>query len=166
MLAAWALALLVGVFAGRAATDSVEHGLASRRAEVHPVSAVLTEDAARTPRANSSGSNGNVVWSTVRWTAADGATHTGEAKVEPGSAAGASVTVWTDGTGGLVSEPATAAEARTRAELAGVLVGLSAAGAALACGRVVRAGLDRRRMGVWDAEWARVGPRGRKRMAG
>ncbi|WP_159053394.1 hypothetical protein [Streptomyces regalis] len=47
-----------------------------------------------------------------------------------------------------------------------MLFELGAAGAVLLCGRVVRAGLDRRRMGEWDADWARVGPRWRKRMTG
>ncbi|MFI6492573.1 hypothetical protein [Streptomyces sp. NPDC050564] len=155
VLVAWALTVLGGLFAGLAATQTVEHGLAQQRAEYRSVPALLTEDA---PDASATETGGDLVWAKVRWTAADGSPHAGQARVFAGTIAGTSVTVWTDPHGRLVTRPATASQAQLRASLVGVLVGVSAAGVPFVGGRLLRGRLERRRMERWDAEWERVGP--------
>ncbi|WP_460110129.1 Rv1733c family protein [Streptomyces sp. YKOK-J1] len=156
VLAAWLLTVLVGVAAGLAAARSVEHGLARERAAWRPVVARVV---ARAPgRSASEASGAERVWARVRWTAADGSAHSGQARVVPGSAAGSPVTVWSDPQGHLVSRPATESEATFRAVLMSGLVGLSAAAVPFAGGLALRGRLERRRMDDWDAEWARLGP--------
>jgi len=155
VLVAWSLTVLGGVFAGLAATQTVEQGLAQQRAEWRSVPALLTENA---PDASAKASGGDLVWAKVRWTAADGSPRAGQAKVFAGTAAGTPVTVWTDPDGRLVTRPATASQARLRASLVGVLVGVSAGGVPFVCGRLARGRLERRRMERWDEEWERVGP--------
>ncbi|GHD86280.1 Rv1733c family protein [Streptomyces naganishii] len=98
------------------------------------------------------------VWTEVRWTGQDGTPHTGQARVRPGSAVGTPVTVWTDSGGRLVTRPATAAQAHTRAVMIGALVGVSAAAVPFVAGRVVRGRLERRRLDQWDTEWTDFGP--------
>lgn len=106
------------------------------------------------------------MWAKARWTAPDGSARTGVVRADPGSPEGASVTVWTDRTGRLVSKPPTAVEAQLQSTAAGVLVAVGTGGATVGCGWLARARLDRRRMRDWEAEWARVGPQWRKRMTG
>jgi hypothetical protein len=155
MLGAWALTVLGGVFAGLAATQTVEHDLAEQRAARHSVPARLTEDA---PDSSATESGGDIVWAKVRWTGADGSPRVGRVRVYAGTVAGATVTVWTDPDGRLVTKPATASQARLRACLVGVLVGVSAAGVPFVGGRFLRGRLERRRMERWDEEWERIGP--------
>ncbi|MEU1706927.1 hypothetical protein ABZ478_16160 [Streptomyces sp. NPDC005706] len=156
VLAAWLLVVLTGAAAGLAAARSVEHGLARERAAWRPAVARVV---ARAPGRTASEASGTErVWAQVRWTAADGSVHAGQARVAPGSAAGSPVTVWTDPRGHLVSRPPTASEATFRAALMGGLVGLSAAAVPFAGGLALRGRLERRRMDDWDAEWARLGP--------
>lgn len=152
LLGAWAITVLVGVAAGSATAGSIEDGLARERAEWRPVQARLTDRAPAT-------SSGGQIWAKVRWTAPDGSERTGQARVGPGSGAGTPVTVWTDPVGRLVTEPATATQARSRAALAGGLVGASAALVPFLGGRMLRGRLERHRIAQWDAEWARFGPR-------
>ncbi|MGW2742248.1 Rv1733c family protein [Streptomyces sp. NPDC001450] len=156
VLAAWLLTVLAGVLAGLAAARSVEHGLARERAAWHPSVAHVVAQAPG--RATSAGAGGERVWAEVRWTVADGSARTGQARVAPGSKAGAPVIVWTDPQGHLVTRPTTASEAAFRATLIGGLVGVSAAVVPFVGGRVLRGRLERRRMDRWDAEWARLGP--------
>ncbi|WAU81353.1 hypothetical protein O1Q96_17125 [Streptomyces sp. Qhu-G9] len=152
VLAVWLLALLAGTLAGLAAARSVEHSLARERVEWRPVLAQLTE------RAPGTASGPERVWAEVRWSAADGTTHEGQTRVEPGSTAGTPVRVWTDPEGRLVTRPVTEAQASLRAGLIGTLLGVIAAAVPFAGGRLVRGRLERRRLDQWDAEWARVGP--------
>ncbi|MFE2645379.1 hypothetical protein ACFXDO_22855 [Streptomyces nigra] len=165
VLGTWALALLGSLIVGQVTLRSVQDGIASRRAEVHAVSAVLTENAPNTLAVRASGSS-DTVWAKVRWTSADGSTHTGRAQVEPGGKAGSTATVWTDRTGSLVSEPTTATEAMLESAFAGVLVGMSVGAGVLFGGWLVRRDMERRRMGEWDEEWKQAGPQRRKRMLG
>ncbi|WP_329530912.1 hypothetical protein OG568_08315 [Streptomyces sp. NBC_01450] len=163
VLVTWAFALVVGVLAGLATAASVEHGLAEERAGLRAIPAALTEAAAETALTTTSGFRGDdKVWGAVRWTAADGSAHRGRTRVEPGSAAGATVTVWTNDKGRLVAKPATASQVRLRAVFTGVPADLSGGVAVLVCGRLVRVGLDRRRMEQWDVEWERIGPKWRR----
>ncbi|MFH8470427.1 hypothetical protein [Streptomyces sp. NPDC017991] len=155
LLTAGLLALLVGTLAGLWATRSVELGLARERVEWRPVTALLTE------RAPGTASGSEQVWAEVRWSVADGSTHEGQTRVDPGSAAGTRVTVWSDLQGRLVTRPATQAQASLRAGLIGVLVGATATLVPLAGGRLVTGRLERRRLDRWDTEWERVGPQWR-----
>lgn len=152
VLGVWLLTVLTGVLSGLAAAGSVEHGLARERAEWRPAVARVTEKAPG--KANS----GDQVWAEVRWKAADGSSHTGQARVAPGSGAGAPVTVWTDPQGSLVTRPASVSQAHLRAGLIGTLVGVSAAAVPFVSGMALRGRLERSRMADWDAEWARLGP--------
>lgn len=152
VLGAWLITVLTGVLSGLAAAGSVEHGLARERVEWRPTVARVAEKAPGT--ANS----GETVWAKVRWTAVDGSTHTGQARVEPGSRTGSPVTVWTDPQGHLVTRPASVSQAHLRAGLIGTLVGVSAAVVPFVSGLALRGRLERRRMADWDAEWARLGP--------
>ncbi|WP_317441908.1 hypothetical protein [Streptomyces collinus] len=156
VLAAWLLTVVAGVLAGLAAARSVEHGLARERAAWHPTVAHVV---AKAPgRAAAESADAERVWAEVRWAGADGAAHSGQARVAPGSKAGTAVTVWTDERGHLVTRPTTASEATLRATLTGGLVGLSAGAVPFVGGLVLRGRLERRRMDRWDAEWARLGP--------
>ncbi|MEV6167159.1 hypothetical protein AB0L99_02890 [Streptomyces sp. NPDC051954] len=158
LLGAWVITLLVGVCAGLAVNRSVEHGLARERVEWRPAAARLTEQAAGQALANSGAVSGERVWGKVRWTAPDGSVHTGQARVRTGSAVGTTVKVWTDRKGRLVTRPATASQARSQAAMTGALMGVGAAAVPFVCGRFLHGRLERRRMEMWDAEWALLGP--------
>jgi hypothetical protein len=165
VLVTWLLAAAAGVFTGQDAAHSMDEAFSARRAEVHPVSAVLTDAAARTPPTESGYEDGRV-WATVRWTAADGTVHTDRAKVVPGTPAGSSVTVWADRANHMVSPPASRAEAMLQTVLAGVLVAQVAGTTVWVGGRLVRARLVRRRLAEWDEEWRRVEPEWRNLSGG
>ncbi|MGW3144597.1 MULTISPECIES: Rv1733c family protein [Streptomyces] len=158
LLGAWGLTVLAGVLAGLATARSVEHGLARERLEWRPVVARVMGKAPGSATSGSGTAGGERVWASVRWTVADGSSHTGQARVAPGSKAGTPVTVWTDPQGRLVTRPATTSQAHLRAGLIGTLGGVSAAVVPFVAGRALRGRLERRRMDRWDAEWARLGP--------
>lgn len=155
LLATWALMLVTGLLAGLATAHAVESSLAQQRAEWQPVLALTGEN---TPASSTSAASHERIWAEVRWTAADGSPHTGQARVEPGSTAGTPVVVWTDREGRLVTKPASASQAGLRAGLSGVLVGVCAGAVPLGGGRLLRKRLDRQRMEQWDTEWEKFGP--------
>ncbi|MFF7132342.1 hypothetical protein ACFZBZ_08345 [Streptomyces sp. NPDC008196] len=159
VLVTWIVALAGGLLAGEAAGSAMEDDLTTRRAAVHSVSAVLTENADRTPAVTADGTGGTVR-AKVRWTAPDGSTRTGVTRTEPGRTAGSPVTVWIDRRGDLQRAPLTAGEASLQSALTGVLVAVGTGAVAFGCGRLARLRLDRRRMRDWEAEWARVAPSG------
>jgi hypothetical protein len=154
VLGVWALTVLTGVLAGWATAGSVENGLARERVEWRPLTGRLTDPAPGKPAAGGSAS-GDHVWAKAGWTGPDGSAHTGQVRVDPGSAAGTPVTVWTDPRGRMVTEPVGAAQARLRASLVGGVAGLGVATLPFAGGRVVRGRLERRRVAQWDIDWAR-----------
>ncbi|MEU3486770.1 Rv1733c family protein [Streptomyces massasporeus] len=158
VLGVWLLTFFVGVLAGTAVSRSVEDGLARERAEWRPLVARLAERAPGTASENGHVSRAEQVWATARWTAADGAEHSGQLRVPAGSAAGAPVTVWTDPEGRQVTRPVTEPQARVRASLIGGVSGLCAAVVPLGAGRGLRRRLERRRIDQWDVEWSRFGP--------
>ncbi|MFG2129440.1 hypothetical protein ACGFNV_16800 [Streptomyces sp. NPDC048751] len=158
LLGAWALTVLAGVLAGLTAARSVEDGLARERVEWRPVVARLTEQAPGSAPDHPGAGGGERVWAKVSWIATDGSAHSGQARVEAGSAEGAAVTVWTDPQGRLVTKPATVSQAQLRASLIGGLAGVSAAAIPFVGGRALRTRLERHRMDQWDAEWALLGP--------
>lgn len=165
VLATWTLALLGAVFAGQTAASAVDEGLAARRAAVHPVTAVVNEDASKIPP-TTTGFDGGKVWAEVRWTTSDGVTHTARAKVDPSSSPGTRVRAWADRTGDLVTEPPTAAQATLEVVGTGVLAASAAGSTALAGGWLVRRRMLRHRLAEWEAEWKRVGPQWRNRSGG
>lgn len=153
------VALLGGLLVGEAAGSATERGLLARRAAAHTVTAVLVENADGTSKVTTAGTD-ELVRAKVRWTAPDGSTRAGQTRVEPGSVAGTSVTVWIDRGGNLVRTPPTAVEARLQGTLTGVLVAIGTGALVVGCGWLARLRLDRRRLRDWEAEWARVAPSG------
>ncbi|MFJ3235262.1 hypothetical protein [Streptomyces sp. NPDC086787] len=166
VLVTWVLVLLGGVFAGGMAARATDSAFAARRAQVHAVSAVLTDDAATIPAGGSGGYDDGRVWAAVRWTDAGDTVHTGRAKVFPGSPVGSRLTVWTDRAGRIVSEPPSGAGATLQVVLTGALVAPLAGATVWAGGWLVRARLFRRCLADWDEEWQQVGPEWRKRSGG
>ncbi|MEU1013698.1 hypothetical protein [Streptomyces sp. NPDC005890] len=158
VLAGWLLALVAGIFAGVVAAQASESAFAARLSQVHPVSAVLTDDATRTPAAGSGYDDGRV-WAAVRWTDADGSVHTDRAKVLPGAPAGTRLTVWTNQSDRVVPAPVTGAAADLQSALTGALVAPAAGALVWGAGWLVRSRLIRRRMAEWDEEWKQIGPR-------
>ncbi|MGW7524129.1 Rv1733c family protein [Streptomyces sp. NPDC054783] len=158
VLVTWVLAVLGGAAAGFLAAQTAGAAFSARQAQVHAVSAVVTDGAARTP-AYGTGYDDGRVWAGVRWTDAHGTVHTDRAKVLPGAPTGSQVTVWTNRAGHVVSAPVTGAAADLQAALTGFLVAPSAGTAVWGAGWVVRSRLIRRRMAEWDEEWKQIGPR-------
>ncbi|MEV7736442.1 hypothetical protein AB0O75_30920 [Streptomyces sp. NPDC088921] len=156
VLGAWLLTVLAGVLAGLGVSRSVEHQLAQERVEWRPVVARLVDQAPGT--ADPGTSNGERVWGKVAWTGADGSAHEGQVRVDPGSTQGTPVTVWTDARGRLMTQPATEGQARIRAAMIGVLVGVSTAAVPFVGGRVLRGRMERRRLDQWNTDWAYFGP--------
>ncbi|MFF0041555.1 hypothetical protein ACFYRG_35910 [Streptomyces mirabilis] len=157
VLATWICALLGGVLAGAAAAQATDSVFAARQAQVHAVSAVLTDDAPRDPLGGTGYDDGRV-WAPVRWKATNGDVHTDLAKVFPGAPVGTRITVWTDPSGRMVSAPVTGTAAALQAGLTGALVAPAAGAAVCAAGWAVRTRLIRRRMAEWGQEWKQVGP--------
>jgi hypothetical protein len=158
VLATWVLVVVGGAFAGVVAAHASDAAFAARRAQLHAVSAVLTDDAARTPPAGTGYDDGRV-WATVRWTDADGSVRTDRAKVSPGVPAGSRMTVWTNKADRVVTAPVTGGAADLQSALTGALVAPSAGAVVWVAGWVVRSRLIRRRMAEWDEEWKQIGPR-------
>ncbi|MET8244245.1 hypothetical protein ABZV31_07305 [Streptomyces sp. NPDC005202] len=160
LLVASVLAVLGGLLAGLLTAGAMQQSADRVRAQSRQVSAVLTQEPTHgTARPTSSA----LVWGTVRWTDPDGSTHTGRARVPAAATPDSRVTVWTDGHGKLTSQPASRADAAFQSALGGIWAGTATVGAVLGGAKLVRAGLDHRRMDQWAEEWARVDTRwGRK----
>lgn len=95
----------------------------------------------------------------ARWTAPDGRVVTGEISVPPGTAAGATLSLWSTDDGQLTDPPLQDSQVTCQAYLAGAS-GVAVLAALLALiGLLARRALDRRRMSAWDAEWRATGPR-------
>lgn len=90
----------------------------------------------------------------VRWTAADGTEHTGQAGVPSGSRAGTPVALWISATGDPAAPPTSTADAATKGAIAGLFTWLGTSGLLLLAGVVARLILDRRRLAGWDRAWA------------
>ncbi|MQY36595.1 hypothetical protein SRB17_45970 [Streptomyces sp. RB17] len=140
VLVARLLALIGGALAGTLAAQVTDAAFAARTAPVHAVSAVLTDDAAKTP-VTVGGHDAGRVWAAVRWTEPDGSVHTGRAQIFPGAPAGTQVSVWSDRAGHPVSAPVTGTAATLEAALTGALVAVPAGAALWAVGRAVRSRL-------------------------
>jgi hypothetical protein len=155
------VALVGGLFAGLAAANAIERSADRHRTERRTVSAVLVEGMQGKVPAGTAGDPR--VGATVRWTAPDGSTRTGETRVSATSPAGDRVTIWIDKSGHLTAEPLTDGQARSHAAAGGVLVAAGAGGITLAAVSVARFHLSQRRMDQWAVEWERIDTRwGRK----
>ncbi|MER5177561.1 hypothetical protein ABT009_04140 [Streptomyces sp. NPDC002896] len=140
---------LIGVLAGLRVDSELQH----QRVERQHTTAVLAEDA-------SAWQAGRYVrfQATVRWRAPDGSEHTAKADVGPESRAGSTISIWTDGKGGLTGEPPTEAQAASASALAGVLTVAGAGALVLGARCIMQMCIDRHRAVAWEQEWARVGP--------
>ncbi|GGO41749.1 hypothetical protein ABT039_17475 [Streptomyces lasiicapitis] len=166
VIEAWAV-LVVGVilFAGAPAAGIVVGAIAhvdgvaaarAERADRHRVTAVLTADAPPVvPDVDSSVPLHQVP---ARWTAPDGAAHTGDAQAPAGSRRGDRVAVWLDQHGQVTDDPLDADDVALRVFGASAVAAAGTALAALIALRTVRAILDKRRMAAWDDEWQKTGP--------
>jgi hypothetical protein len=129
----------------------------AQRATRHQVRAELLESAGNTTSVNGYEFDIRVPVQ-ARWTTVTGAARTGQLMVPAGSPRGATVTVWTDSSGGLVDPPLQPGQMADQADLAaaGAVTGI---GILYLCETViVRQVLNRRRMAAWDADWALTEP--------
>jgi hypothetical protein len=156
VLVMWLVVLLGGVLVGVFTAHAAGAGLDAQRETRHPVQAVLTEDAPRTPVATSTGDD--MVRASVRWTGPDGATHIGETQVKAGDKAGQQVRVWTDGNDRLTSRPAQPTEAALQSALVGTVSAVVFSGLVYGAGRGVCWRLDVHRDARWEKEWKDIGP--------
>jgi hypothetical protein len=162
-LAAWLLttmgllAVLGSVFVGHAA-----HQAALERAGASPVRAVLLADALAAAVADQRVPSPRPL-TPVAWTGPDGAGHVVSVSVVPTLAAGSAVTLWVDGSGRVVGDPAErSAEAWAFGISAGLtVVALSWALLTLAWSAVCRVTASCN-AAAWAREWARVEPRWRR----
>ncbi|MFJ9566158.1 hypothetical protein ACIRQQ_39770 [Streptomyces fuscichromogenes] len=159
LAAFWVLALACAVLAGVAAAQVSDSTSAARLSHLREVTAVVTDDSARSPAGSGKFDEG---WAraTVRWTDPDGTVHTDQTVVRAGDLAGAHVVIWADRAGHVVDAPVSGTAATVQAALTGALAAPLAGAAVWSVGRVVRTRLMRRRMAEWDAEWERTGPEG------
>lgn len=155
LLAAWLVTAVVGPVAGVLSVRATVDALAQQRAERRQASAVVVDDASRS--FVSGGVTVDHVIATVRWTAADGTSHTGRTQVDAGSEAGERVAVWMDQEERLTTPPQTPGQADIEAAFMGVAAFTGVATAAAAGFYGARVVLDRRRSRGWDAEWQKLG---------
>ena len=161
LLAAWIIALAGGLLAGLLTAGSMQESSDLARAEGRQVTAVLIRDPEH--RATVHLEDGTLTWGTVRWTAADGSTHTGRTRVSATAHAGSRMTVWTDRHGALTPRPPSRTDAALQSALGGFWAGAATAGVVMGGAWLVRARLDHRRMDQWAEEWAQAATRwGRK----
>lgn len=93
------------------------------------------------------------------WSAPDGTARRGLVAVPAGTAAGTTVTVWTDATGEPVEAPLDRDEAVTQAVITALFAVLGAVVLGSTAHLALRGALDRRRLAAWQAEWTAIGPR-------
>ncbi len=153
VLAVWTVIAVGGTLAGLVTAHAADQVFARQRAERHAVRAVLIVDVPDAATSTTERALGK-----VRWTTADGTTHTNTTLVPAGKKAGARVTVWLDGRGEPATEPPSRGEAAVEAGVLGTAAGLGLAGAVFGAGALVRWRLDRRRIDGWGSEWDLVGP--------
>nr|WSZ18868.1 hypothetical protein OH837_38815 [Streptomyces canus] len=153
ILGAWLCATAGALMAGWLTGAAAERRLEREQTERHTVSAVV-----KTTKADATVRPVRVstAWATVRWTGIDGKPRTGRIEVEPDTEAGDRITVWTDARGRLTAEPPSQTESMFEAALSGILVAAGTGCAVLGCARLVRVGLDRRRMRQWAEAWERA----------
>ncbi|MET7479283.1 hypothetical protein ABZT17_33660 [Streptomyces sp. NPDC005648] len=153
LLATWVLALTAAVAGGVYIAGAVERDVDALRATRHTAQAVLTGNAVRTTYSVDGTAQ---AWAGVRWTAADGTSHTGVARVAADSRAGGTVRIWVDGKNRLVPAPGSAEQADLQGAVVGVVAALTVGGLVLLAGWGACARLDRGRLDRWDEDWTRL----------
>ncbi|MFE1763665.1 hypothetical protein ACFW81_05530 [Streptomyces angustmyceticus] len=118
------------------------------------VSAVLTEDPPARIGVDPSGGTGGRVHATVRWTAPDGATRTGETAVAPGLRAGDRTTAWVDRHGSLLRDPAIPGDALAESVAVGIVAASATGLLFLGANKAGVVLLNRRRYAAWEKDWA------------
>jgi hypothetical protein len=162
VLAALAIAFLAAApFTGQAsgawARDLAHRTQLEQEASWRQVPAVMLKAVPK-----SQGDSGYATFQTdtqARWTAPDGTVVTGEIPVPPGTAAGATVRVWTTRDGQLTNPPLEDSQVAGQAILAEVLSVIALGILLIVIGAVAHRALDKRRMAAWDADWRATGPR-------
>ncbi len=94
----------------------------------------------------------------LRWTAPDGSSRTGEIMGARGPAAGSIMAVWTDEKGRLAHPPLTRTQVADHATGAAVATPVALALLLAALSRIVSLFLDRRRLARWEMDWSAVEP--------
>jgi hypothetical protein len=87
------------------------------------------------------------------WWSVDGTRRSGPVPARPGTLPGASVLVWTDARGYLVSPPLGISAVSGDADAAGAAAVLAVVTGAAAAAAAVRRLADRWRMAAWEADW-------------
>ncbi|MEU3661048.1 hypothetical protein AB0E77_15030 [Streptomyces sp. NPDC032940] len=123
------------------------------------VPAALVHDAPRHPEPGSDEARRTRYPVEVRFTAPDGATHTGKADVEPGLPADSTVLVWVDTAGTITEPPLDADQIRSRAMGWAILAFLAVALTGLAAHALTGLLLHRRNLADWATAWAATSPR-------
>ncbi|WP_217568638.1 DUF3592 domain-containing protein [Streptomyces sp. GbtcB7] len=162
VLAVWLVIAIGGTLTGLLTAHAADASFARLRHERHAVQAVLVASTARTVGIGAD-TPYDRVRATVRWTAADGSTHTGRALVDYGHRVGSKVVVWLNSKEQLTTQPPTASAADVEAASLGAAAGVAFSGLAFAAGRVARWRLDQRRYDQWGREWDQAGPQWRRK---
>ncbi|MFJ8025204.1 hypothetical protein [Streptomyces sp. NPDC096311] len=162
VLAVWLVIAIGGTLTGLLTAHAADASFARLRHERHAVQAVLVSSTARTVGIGAD-TPYDRVRATVRWTAADGSTHTGKALVDYGHRVGSKVVVWLNSKEQPTTQPPTASAADVEAASLGAAAGVAFGGLAFAAGRVARWRLDQRRYDQWGREWDQAGPQWRRK---
>jgi hypothetical protein len=157
VLGAWALAVAGGVAAGIAGTDAIEGVVERQRAETTPVSAVLVREIPASTRNMETGTVYGQVIAKVRWTGQDGTVRTDWTKTDPGTKAGATLTVWTDSHGHLGPAPISQSQAVGLLALTGSSAAAAGGALVLLGGWAIRRRVEQRATECWGTEWNQVG---------
>lgn len=151
-------ALPLGAVVGGRVVATEDRIAAYQQATRHPATAVLLADAPADAALAGDGLGAPRIPVPARWSTPAG-DRVGTVPAEPGKRAGSTVPIWVDRSGRRVARPASRLDATVNAVTTGLgvpILTLLAAGAALTA---VRRLLDRARIGAWEREWARIGPR-------
>jgi len=93
------------------------------------------------------------------WRAPDGTRRTGTVPAPSDAKAGETVMVWVDAAGWPTSRPLQSYQVRGQAVLAAILAPVALGLILLCAGQLAHAGLTRRRLAAWEADWRATGPR-------
>ncbi|WP_330456039.1 hypothetical protein OIB37_03665 [Streptomyces sp. NBC_00820] len=149
---------LTGVAAGLRAHGHARDQARTQRAERHQVRAVvLGRTDERLPMVR--GDREHPYRAEVRWSEPGGGTRTAPARVPAGTRTADVVTVWFDGRGRNVAPPPDDAAVWQHAVTIGVCAAAGAAAVVLLGHAVQRRIALGHRLGEWEREWARTGPR-------
>jgi len=134
----------------------------AQSATLHPVTAVLLQDATMAMLPSDVGPGVPTVPTDVRWTDTSGNVRTGQTPVPAGQQAGSTVTVWLDGNGELVGAPM----GTSTAEIAGISIavaaGVGAEAVLLAMWLLVQGRLNHVKARRLATEWAQTDGRWRR----